>query len=283
MAVVVFGLSKNKMKIIEIKGGLGNQMFQYAYGRKLESAGQKIAFDISFFNGNKSKKDAIRDFKLGYFNLGTKAVFTNQYSPVSKILNKIKRNLGLDVNGFYQSEKYFSDIANVIRQDFKLRQKMSPSAEMVLESIKKSEVPISIHIRRGDYVKDKKTNRYHGSLPTEYYKKALAILSEKLGAEKVENKDKIKFFIFSDDIEWVKQNMTFPYQAIFVSNPAIPDYEELVLMSSCQHHIIANSSFSWWGAWLGPNPQKIVIAPEKWFNTKPGTYQDIVPNSWIKI
>ena len=272
------------MKIIEIKGGLGNQMFQYAYGRKLEISGQKIVFDISFFNGNKAKNDTIRDFKLGYFNLGTKAVFTNQPRPVSKIISKIKRKLGLNVDGFYQSEKYFTNIADTIRQDFKLRQKMSPSAETILESIKKSGVSISIHVRRDDYVQDKKTNRHHGTCSQEYYKKALTLIAEKLvEAGEKDIATKIQLFVFSDDIEWVKQNMTFPYPTTFVSNPSIPDYEELVLMSNCQHQIIANSSFSWWGAWLNPNPQKIVIAPEKWFNTKPSTYQDIVPNSWIKI
>ena len=268
------------MIIIRLNGGLGNQLFQYAHGRSLELSGKKIVFDISFFNGNKAKKDTERDFKLNNFDVETKAEFINKKSNFFCFLNKIKRKIGFRTETFYQSEKYFKDIAETIRQEFKLRQKMTPASEIVCEYIQKVMIPVSIHIRRGDYAQNAKTKKYHGECSPEYYKEALAILSEKLGQEFA---GKISLFVFSDDIEWVRENMSFPYPTTFVSNPAIPDYEELILMSNCHHHIIANSSFSWWGAWLNPNPQKIVIAPEKWFNTKPSVYKDIVPNSWIKI
>jgi hypothetical protein len=268
------------MKIIAIKGGLGNQLFQYAYGRNLELSGEKIVFDISFFDRNKAKIDTARNFKLNNFNLGTKAGFVNKKRPVLNIFKKIKRNLGFGQGDFYQSEKYFNNITDIIRQDFKLRRKMNNVAEIVFDVIQKEKISVSIHVRRGDYVQDAKTNEYHGVCAQYYYEKALATIAEKLQEKDLE---KIHLFIFSDDIEWVKNNLSFPYPITFVSNPAIPDYEELILMSKCAHHIIANSSFSWWGAWLNSNPQKVVIAPAKWFNGKPSTYKDIVPDSWIKI
>lgn len=268
------------MIIVKLSGGLGNQMFQYAYGRSLELSGKKVAFDVSFFNGNRARTDTARDFKLNNFNIETKAKFIIKPRPILNIFNKLIRRLGFKQDDFHQSEKHFGDIADTIRQDFKLRHKMNNVAEIVFDVIHKNEISISIHVRRGDYVKDAKTNEYHGTCSPEYYKKALATIVDRLQEKDLE---KIHLFIFSDDIEWVKNNLSFPYPSTFVSNPAIPDYEELILMSKCTHHIIANSSFSWWGAWLNPNPEKIVIAPAKWFNTKPSSYKDIVPNSWIKI
>jgi hypothetical protein len=190
------------------------------------------------------------------------------------------RKIGLGHDGFYQSEKYFKNIADVIRQDFKLLNKMSWGAQMAYDSMQKVTIPVSVHIRRGDYVQNAKTNQIYGSCSPEYYNKALATLAEKLGEDAAKE---MHLFVFSDDIEWVKNNLPLPYPATFVSNPSIQDYEELTLMSKCNHHIVANSSFSWWGAWLNPSSQKIMIAPAKWTNGKPSSYKDIVPNSWTKI
>jgi hypothetical protein len=268
------------MTIIKLKGGLGNQLFQYAYGRNLELSGEKIVFDTSFYTGNKAKKDTARDFKLNNFNIGTKAQFVDKKRPILSLFIKVKRKLGFSHEDYYQSQKYFDNVTGAIRQDFKLRNKMNSGAEIAYEAIQKAPVSVSVHIRRGDYVQNAKINQYHGSCSPEYYKKAIDVLSGKLD-EGVAGK--IHLFVFSDDIDWVKKNLSFPYPTTYVSNPAIPDYEELVLMSKCMHHIIANSSFSWWGAWLNPNPQKIVIAPTKWTNADPKTYKDIVPNPWIKI
>jgi hypothetical protein len=157
---------------------------------------------------------------------------------------------------------------------------MSHSAEIMFSIMQKADISISIHIRRGDYVQNKKTGKHHGNCSSEYYKNALDEILSKLSKGQREN---VRLFIFSDDIEWARKNLSFACPSVFVSNPATPDYEELVLMSKCSHHIIANSSFSWWGAWLDSNPQKIVIAPAKWFNTRQSLYKDIVPSSWIKI
>lgn len=268
------------MKIIDIKGGLGNQLFQYAYGRNLELSGKKIIFNTSFFNGDKAKIDTARNFKLNNFNIKTKAQFLDKKRTISKIIKKILGKIGVKQEEYFQSEKYFINIAEVIRQEFTLANEATDASKDIISSIKNTEIPVSVHVRRGDYVKDAKTNQYHGSCPPDYYEKALARIAQELGTD--ESK-KIKLFIFSDDIEWVEQNLSFPFETNFVSNPLIPDYEELVIMSNCAHNIIANSSFSWWAAWLNNNPKKIVIAPEKWLNTKPKMYKDIVPKTWIKI
>ena len=288
------------MIIVKLNGGLGNQMFQYALGRKMSLKNRDVfKLDTSLFTEKNT-----RHYALGGFNIIENIANKNDirrvklpYGPISAISIAFKKkvfrkfNIGFDqsmtekkrdlyLDGFWQSEKYFDDIASVIREDFRLRSKMSHSAEIVLDSILKESVPVSVHIRRGDYASDSKTNRYHGVLSPEYYKKAFAALSDRLPENDAR---KIHFFVFSDDVNWVKNNVSFPYPATFISNPSISAHEEMTLMSKCAYHIVANSSFSWWGAWLNSNPKKVVIAPKKWFNTRPSTYKDIVPNSWIKI
>ena len=134
-----------------------------------------------------------------------------------------------------------------------------------------------MHVRRGDYANDPNTNKYWGTCGIEYYLEALKYITSKAG------NNSMYIFIFSDDIEWVKENMPLQYAATFVSSPEIKDYEELILMSQCDHHIIANSSFSWWGAWLDPKSDKIVIAPKRWTIKDEKNFRDIVPSSWIRI
>lgn len=271
------------MKTVTLKGGLGNQLFQYAYARGLELAGEKIVFDTSFFYGNRAKTDTPRNFQLDNFDIKTKAQFVSKKRFFFNVFTKIKGVLGLFgfyQDDFYQSEKYFINIADVIRQDFKLKNKMSGLSEIILNIIRQTPISVSVHVRRGDYVQNAKTKEDFGECLPEYYEKALNALANKLGGNEA---GEIHLFVFSDDIEWVKNNIFFKYPVTFVSNPAIPDFEELILMSKCNHHIVANSSFSWWGAWLNPNPQKIIVAPKKWLNIKPKTYKDTVPNSWIKI
>jgi hypothetical protein len=258
------------MKLIKIKGGLGNQMFQYAYGRTLEISGKKIAFDISFFYGNKSPNDTDRIFELNNFNLETNASFLKEKKEnfVKKIYQKILNKLGL-IDQFYQSEKYFKEIDYQIRREFTLKK---PISDPEIENSNS----VSVHVRRGDYVNDSKTNQYHGTCSMEYYKKAIAEIKEKY--------PEVVFYFFSDDIDWVKENFNIDGEKMKIgSNSSLSDCEELILMSKCKHNIIANSSFSWWAAWLNQNPDKIVIAPKKWMNKELGSRPNITPESWIKI
>jgi len=271
------------MKSIQIKGGLGNQLFQYAYGRNLELSGKKIIFDISFYNRGKAKIDTPRDFKLNSFNIETKAQFlNNKHSLLENLIEKILVKIKLKRDGFFQSEKYFLDIRNILLKEFTLKSPLSTKSQQVLQLIQTTPNSISIHIRRGDYVQDKKTNAFHGTCSPKYYKNALEFISSKITKQNSNLLD-IRLFIFSDDINWVKENMLFPYPTTYVSSPEIPDYEELILMSKCQHNIIANSSFSWWGAWLNQNPNKIVIAPRRWVLKCEKDFKDIVPESWYRV
>lgn len=131
---------------------------------------------------------------------------------------------------------------------------------------------VSIHFRRGDYI----GNRIHETDKTEYYKEALNIIQSK-----VENP---VYFVFSDDINWIRENFKTSFETHYIDfNDSESNYEDLKLMSSCKHNIIANSSFSWWGAWLNSNPDKIVISPKKWFNDDMLNYEDVIPQSWIQF
>jgi hypothetical protein len=245
------------MKTIRIMGGLGNQLFQYAYGRNLELTGEEVVFDTSFYNGSKAKTDTARNFKLSNYNIKTTAEFSNKNHPLLNIYGKIKRRIGLKNEEFFQNEKYFTDYKDSILKEFTLKNPLSVVSQTWLEKINSAENPISLHIRRGDYISDNKTNSFHGVCDLKYYKKALEEITKKLGPS-------INIFVFSDDISWAKENLKFPFPTNFVSDPEIPDYEEMYLMSLCKHNIIANSTFSWWGAWLNQNPNKMVVAPKQW-------------------
>jgi len=265
------------MKIIDLKGGLGNQMFQYAYGRKLELTGKKVAFNVSFFNGHRPSRDTARDFKLNNFKIETKAEFLNKTNYFINLLNKVLIRFYLKKNDYWQGEKYFKNIEANIRKEFTLKNLLTSESTKWQEKIRQTKNSVSLHIRRGDYVQDAKTNAFHGTCNLEYYKNALQKIVDKIGNTEIE------IFIFSDDIEWAKENLKFPYPTNFVSNSQILDYEEMYLMSLCQHNIIANSTFSWWGAWLNKNSAKIVIAPKQWSVKKSSDGLNILPKEWLQI
>jgi hypothetical protein len=263
------------MKIVSIKGGLGNQLFQYAYGRSIELSGKKIIFDTSFFYGNKARKDTARNFKLNNFNIEIKDNFSDKRHPFLNIYNKIKKKFGFEEENFYQSEKYFKKIENNIRAEFTLKNLMSNESLFWLKKISDTKNSVSLHIRRGDYIKNKIANKVLGTLPLDYYYNAIDIITKKIITP--------EFFIFSDDIEWVKNNLTLNFPVYFVSDQKIQDYEELILMSKCSNNIIANSTFSWWGAWLNSNSEKIIIAPQRWFKDSSIKNEQIIPEPWITI
>jgi hypothetical protein len=264
-------------KEIKLQGGLGNQLFQYAYGRSLELSGKKIILDNSFYNGSKSKTDTARDFKLNNFSIETKAKFLNRKYFTLELFKKILAKLNLAKDGFYQSEKYFKNIESNIRKEFTLKNPLSQESKIWQEKINNTNNSISLHIRRGDYVEDKKTNAFHGSCDLEYYKKGLGEIKKLIKNENIE------IFIFSDDPNWAKENLNFTYPTFFVSDEQIPDYEEMYLMSLCKNNIIANSTFSWWGAWLNRNPNRIVVGPKQWFTNKTSDELEILPKEWVQI
>ena len=271
------------MIIVNIIGGLGNQMFQYAIGKALSlKSKQKLKLDLTSF-----KNYPLRNFELDVFKIDPEIASTEEISQVKQNkLNFTEKYFHfdseiLDLNqsaflvGYWQSEKYFINYKNIILKEFILKNELSHQSNQ-FQKIIESTVSVSLHIRRGDYVTNPTTNSVHGTCSLAYYKNAVSLISNRL-------KDP-HFFIFSDDLDWAKENLDFIDNITFVElDENIPDYEEMYLMSQCKHNIIANSSFSWWGAWLNQNVDKIVIAPQKWFEDETINTNDLIPDSWIRL
>jgi hypothetical protein len=184
---------------------------------------------------------------------------------------QVKGNAYLD--GTWQSEAYFSEIANRVRAEFTLREPATEANAIMSRTISSNPSAVSLHIRRGDYVIDKATRSIHEVCSEGYYRRALQHVAEAMS--------KPHIFVFSDDPTWAHENLRIPFPTTIVDhNPPNQGHEDLRLMSLCRHHIIANSSFSWWGAWLCRYPNKIVYAPGRWYNLVGYNIRDIVPIGW---
>ncbi len=247
------------MIITRLTGGLGNQLFEYAAGKaRAEKENTTLKIDLSAYT-----KYNGRSYRLKYFN-----TTVQKASLFERILYKyLLPSHYLDDH--FQSEEYFKNIPRIIRSEFSLKESLSEKLQPILEEIRKSN-SVSVHIRRTDYLT--KQHRYVILNPN-YYETAMKIISEK-----IENP---LFFFFSDDIEWAKKNIPHSDNSVFLSNQ---DYEDLYLMSQCKHNITANSTFSWWGAWLNNNSNKVVITPKKWLTDDSPTSLHVgIPEIWLKI
>lgn len=302
-----------KPVITRISGGLGNQLFQYALGRALAiESGAALKLDLSSYSHRKPH-EAVRTYTLDKFNIEAQVAAKNDFKSIGipdpadqGFMTKLKRRLirmresdkafherriilessfgfipdilnvksGAFLAGVWQSEKYFKKYADQIRKDLALKEPLSSKALEIQGQMNANE-SVAIHIRRGDQVRDPNLVKKHGLLTNDYYANAIGYMKSKLSNP--------RFFVFSDEIEWVKRNMGFDSGTVYVSESNLPDYEELALMSSCKHQIIAKSSFSWWGAWLNQNPKKIVVAPKRRFAQESTEAQDLIPESWIRL
>lgn len=299
------------MFIVEIVGGLGNQMFQYAFYYKLKK--HKIHnSQAKVYLRRFSETSDNQGFELEHvfginkdlivYNEDASSLIDDSMNLLSRIRRKIfgrkktffleqvfrydsrvfnlKSNQKIYFRGLWQDESYFKDLRLEILKLYQFKLNNFDNDNMqVLKKINES-ISVSIHIRRGDYISNEKYNNILGGVCTYgYYKEALEYLQNKILDTSL--------FVFSDDINWVKKEFDFlPIDNLtFVDhNKGSNSYIDMYLMSQCKHNIIANSSFSWWGAWLNKNESKIVIAPEKWFKNNPRLEDNsIVPNSWIKI
>lgn len=294
------------MIMVKLMGGLGNQMFQYATAKRLaEKNSTTLRLDISSYQ-NMHKDDTPRQFDLDKYKIsGLKAssaelaLMLPQDFQASTIY-LIKRRLGIDKRlrplgengkgfnanllnarnntyliGWWQNEKYFVDIRETIIKEFKPKA-ISAYSNKLIDAIKASE-SISIHVRRGDYVSNKFANKEHGLTPIDYYQRSIDYINQK-----VKNP---KYFVFSDDLEWCKKSLKLSNSTVYADgNGSSRAHEDIFLMQNCKHNIIANSSFSWWGAWLNDNPDKIIIAPKAWFQNKASNKEtEIVPSSWVRL
>jgi hypothetical protein len=292
------------MVISQIIGGLGNQMFQFAAGRALASFhGARHKLDISAYV-NASMHQGFELDKVFHASVDTttsldlkallgwqagtgvrrwlgRAALAPLRSPALIIepyfqYQDLRPIAGADayLSGYWQSEKYFSMAAADIRRQFRFKPTPSAENEQWLGAIATTN-SVRVHVRRGDFVSSKKNMAYHGACSTDYY--AAAILHM---VERVANPT---FFVFSDDLAWVKSNIPVAAACRYIGhNSGAASFNDMRLMSQCKHNIIANSSFSWWGAWLNEHPQKIVIAPARWFAHKANT-QDLIPPSWVVL
>lgn len=286
------------MIAVNLIGGLGNQMFQYAFGFAIaHDKGIGLKLDISGFENYPLRRYGLDCFSLSpnfltesdknFFKLKPRSLFekvffhkrsnsANFYEEQHFHYDK-RASLAPDntyYKGYWQSELYFSNWRSSLLLEFQLRNPISSLALSYLKRIQ-STYSVSLHIRRGDYLFDKKTNSVHWVCDLDYYRRAIQLLLSFYPYS--------TFVVFSDDILWCKRNLNFLKDPLFVEiNRSASDYEELYLMSICKHNIIANSTFSWWGAWLNQNPEKKVIAPNKWFNDELIDTSDLIPKSWIR-
>lgn len=280
------------MIITKLKGGLGNQMFQYAIGRHLAYKNRtELKLDISGFKSYKLRKyglgcfNIVEDFTnnldVKIFNFKRKLNVSSKLNKNTLYTEKVKSKFDPEVlkckgniylAGYWQSEKYFKDIEDIVRQDLTLKCPLMGKNKTIAKQIDGCN-SISLHVRRGDYISSPSVNEILGVCQPEYYYRAVKYITKKIR--------KPVFFVFSDEIGWAKKNLKLPYPVIYVDHDGSgKDYEDLALMASCKHNIIVNSTFSWWGAWLNSNKNKIVVAPRKWMVTRE---VDIILDNWVKL
>ncbi|QED37765.1 alpha-1,2-fucosyltransferase [Antarcticibacterium arcticum] len=296
------------MVVIQLQGGLGNQMFQYAIASIIaEREKTSLLVDSTVLENPKKIKNVqtVRNFELGvfnnkykfadikkiekYFNPSKMTSFKKRFNfPFPKIFKEPGYNFHeyllylkspVYLKGYFQSYKYFLSNEEYVRDLFLFSPKQLGDKNLELLEIINKKDTVSVHIRRGDYITNREIQNIHGNCDMHYYLKAIDII-----AGKVKNPTLI---FFSDELDWVREKFSkVEYNSVFVDyNFGEDSWKDMILMSKCSHNIIANSSFSWWGAWLNKNPEKIVIAPRNWFkdiemNEKT---MDLIPPKWLRI
>lgn len=297
------------MIIVRLRGGLGNQLFQYAAGRALAShRGVELKLDLYTYT-----RHPYRKFELGIFNIdaaeatrGEVHQFTGS-NPIVRYLNKRNNYFrcpgvfaqphyhfypdffalpsNIYLSGYWQSEKYFDGIAELIRGQVTPKTPLD-SRNADLQKTMQTQHSVAVHVRRGDYSSSPYSS-FFGVLPETYYAEAIAAVKQRAGNP--------AFYFFSDDIAWCKSNFGKSGAEFIGHNTGADAYKDMLLMASCKHNIIANSTFSWWGAWLNSNPEKVVIAPKQWFRSnfldkKEPVYAsrvyntgDLIPEMWTRL
>ena len=305
------------MIFLRLMGGMGNQMFQYAMARTLcLKHNCELIIDTSLMAERESVNSAgisLRPYELNVFNIQGQIA---DDQPIQKILkvrkqDKLKKaaallfcsiankfsdswrvcicerkkirfdksllNLPSNVllQGYFPSYKYFLSCEDLIREEFSFNTEPSCQNQITMETISSSN-SISLHVRRGDYISNEKTRYRFGVCSPDYYKMAVDYISK--------NVENPRFFVFTNDPDYVESNLQIKYPTVYVThNSGIKSYEDMRLMSLCKHNIIANSSFSWWGAWLNNNHGKIVIAPTPPFDKLDISERDFYPKHWVKL
>ena len=290
------------MIVVKLFGGMGNQMFQYAFGYAVSKRlNIELFIDISAYEESKDFSIVTpRQYALGCFNLSTQLWSKSQshfFFPrpgyISKAYHKILRLLGKEAllyeynrgfnpkvfnsiksntyaNGYWQSYLYFESVKERLKEEFKFQ---SITNSLYESLIRQCIASVSIHIRRGDYASNDLIRSKHGLLSIDYYKRAIEYLIDSCGSN-------LHFFIFSDDKDWCLINFNFLRNQTIIETQDMPDWYDMYLMSLCTHHIIANSTYSWWGAWLGAKDLSLVVAPTYWYTDVKTESLFITPVDW---
>lgn len=288
------------MIVVRLCGGLGNQLFQYAAGRGLaHSRRAELVLDLGWYERTPSS-DTSRVYQLSHYPIQARPTTPDEalwcrlhhgrFLPRLPFLPRRwshrreksfefdQQVLGLQDNtyldGYWQSYRYFEDIIDQIRTELYPIAPFGPQDEKVAVLIAEGDA-VSVHVRRGDYVTHPAAAANHGLCSLDYYRTALARILTQV--------ERPNFFVFSDDPVWTRKNLKMPGPVTFVDhNGSDTAFQDLRLMSLCNHQIIANSSFSWWGALLNQNHEKIVLAPQKWFANERNT-ESLTPDDWIRL
>lgn len=296
------------MKYVTITGGLGNQMFVYAFCLKLRKLGHKAVlwvprvhdskgyghqgyelrklFDVTEYEENYSSLErsvltffsqAIRVFPSKYKRTLFKLIGFNTIRVAENFIYypevfdfKFKNEIYF---GTWQSQKYFEGAEQEVREALRFNVNLLNNQSKEYGQKMQSEQSVSIHIRRGDYLSAQYADGFAGICDEEYYNNAMNYINQRI--------ENVLYYVFTDDAEWVSDNFKIANAVYINHNRGQDSWQDMYLMSQCKHNIIANSSFSWWGAWLNENPNKIVIAPKLWW--RPFEKDDVVPDEWIRI
>lgn len=290
-------------------GGHGNQLFQYAVGRYLaKKHGVDLKLDLSAYD-NMAPQDTPRRYELDCYPLKSSIATPKDLENVepdefrNNFFGKVRHKLRLGTHtwkvgeasagfnkyvlsasrnsylvGWWQCERYFKSIRGDLLKELEPKAPLNRKNKELINRMKDTE-SVWLHVRRGDYVTNKHASAFHGLTGLDYYQISLSYLVSKLPENR---RGSVELFVSSDDISWCKKNFKFPYPISYIENELGSD--DMRVAKHCKHDIIANSSFSWWGAWLNDNPEKIVIAPKVWFQDKKSNAEtDIVPNNWIRL
>lgn len=288
------------MIVTKIRGGLGNQLFQWAAGLNLaRQHNTELLLDTGNYAINHARNFELEKLGIKINTADEQVVARTKAKQFYKqpFFHFDYRFLTLPdetfLRGYFCSDKYFSSCAIEVKSVLNKALgeiELNSDQTNIVNQIKQSQA-VAIHVRRGDYVSNSTYNDFFGTCSTDYYQAAISAVEELQG-------NSVKFFVFSDDLNWAKDNLRLRDTSVFVdTNRGADSYLDMLFMAECSHNIIANSTFSWWSAWSNPNPSKIVIGPSKWFRSNyrtesgrgvwiknPHYYTgDIYPSTWIAL
>lgn len=294
-AVTCKGHPNQNALLVRVVGGLGNQMFQYAAGLALSKRlGKTLLIDGRAFKGYR-----LHQYGLSAWNLSARQIEGQENdAPALWRIGLVERmsffqpatyfkeqSLAFDqrwpqvtqvnyLSGYFQTERYFIQEREQLTKEFSLNVPLQASGQDLAQEMRNSH-SVAIHVRRGDYVSNPQTLRIHGVCGVSYYQAAINYMLAQLNQP--------QFYIFSNDFAWVRANLKLPERTVFVDGVAQHAADDIHLMSQCKHHIVANSSFSWWGAWLAHDQGGIHIAPTPWYDDASYPESDLIPTSWVRL